>query len=131
MTNTPPAKKNSRVLLVEDDVTCADLAKMVLAPDFEVDTFNNAEDALESLDAGTYAFAIVDINLFGMTGFELLNRVRSNKRHDDLPVVFCSAQHDAATRSLALMAGAASFLAKPYEVDDLRAIVVGLQARQK
>jgi DNA-binding NtrC family response regulator len=59
-----------------------------------------------------------DINMPGMTGLELLPKVREIR--PDVPVVMITAYGDADTRARALQAGAAGFLTKPIDFKLLR-----------
>lgn len=61
----------SKVMLVEDDVSCRVLVKILLEKmGYDVDAFGSAEDALKSND--TYSMILTDYELPGKNGFEVI-----------------------------------------------------------
>ena len=113
-----------RVLLVEDDPGYQELAETILGGMFELTVCSSVEEAMGKLDAGQrYSLIISDINLFGMTGLEMLSRRRQAGVTESSPIVMCSSQSDPATRERVLSMGAAGFIAKPYDFEEVVALV--------
>jgi FixJ family two-component response regulator len=83
----------------------------------DVRPFRSAEDFLNSSLSREVACVITDVNMPGMSGFELQQRLLA--RGSRVPVVFITAFGDPAMRARALRAGACGFLEKPFEDDDL------------
>ena len=104
-----------RILAVEDDPGYQELMEAMLSKEFDLTVCSSVEDALPRLDSGGYHLIIADINLFGMTGFELLARVRRSDALKSCPVMLCSGLFDEDTKRKALDMGAAAFIAKPYQ----------------
>jgi two-component system chemotaxis response regulator CheY len=117
--------KGKRILVVEDDPGFQELITLILSAEFELTLCPSVEDSLPKLDSGSYDLVITDINLFGMTGFEVLARVRRAGLLESCPVVLCSSQFDEDTKRKALDMGAAGFIAKPYQREGLLAMVRG------
>ena len=82
---------------------------------------NSAEDALGKLDDGVRPELIVvlsDINMPGMDGLGLLQEVK--RRHAQLPVIMVTAYGDDERRRAATERGAADFVTKPVDFDNLK-----------
>jgi len=74
----------------------------------------SGEEALQLLDARVhFDLILLDLNLPGVSGWDVLSRARSAPESDDTPVVVFSAHIDAATRERAQALGASGFLLKP------------------
>jgi CheY-like chemotaxis protein len=121
MSGVEPA--NQRVMVIEDDPDYQEFIRKILATAYEVTTHSSVEDALPQLEAGGYRLVVSDINLFGMTGFELLARMGQTGLLKKCPVILCSIQYDATTQEKAVALGASGLIAKPYEAESLLATV--------
>ncbi len=88
---------------------------------YAVESFDSAEEFLASGCAQKAACLIVDIQLPGITGLELQDRlaVADNR----VPIVFVSAQGTQANLEKAMSRGATGFLSKPFRRDDLVRLV--------
>ncbi len=88
---------------------------------YSVESFASAEQFLASGSAREAACLIVDIQLPGITGLELQDRlaVADNR----VPIVFVSAQGTQANREKAISRGATGFLSKPFRRADLVRLV--------
>ncbi|MEK7383265.1 MAG: response regulator [Elusimicrobiota bacterium] len=117
-----------RIMVIEDDPVFQELLTMLLSKEFEATVCASVEESLPRIEAGGYQLVISDINLLGMTGFEILDRMRQSGLLETCPVVLCSSQFDAATKEKALSLGAAGFIAKPYEPEAVLAMVRSLLA---
>ena len=102
-----------RVLLVEDDaaVRLGTVQALQLA-DIEVDAFGCAEDALERLDGDFPGIVVSDVRLPGMTGLELLERVKAVS--SSMPVILVTGHGDIAMAVHAMRLGAYDFVEKPF-----------------
>jgi twitching motility two-component system response regulator PilH len=114
------------ILVVEDEPGYQELMETVLGPKYSITICGNAEDAIAKLDGSRWDLILCDINMLGLTGFEVLSRVKHAGLAETSPVVMCSAQTDATTRESAIRMGAAGFLAKPFAIDNLIKIVESL-----
>jgi len=102
------------VAVVDDDELCRrSIERLLRSAGFRVETFDSAEDFLESCDLGRTACAILDMKLPGMNGLDLQRRLITRPR--PMPIVFVSAHEEAVMRANALRAGAVAFLKKPFD----------------
>jgi CheY-like chemotaxis protein len=117
---------NVLVLVVDDEPDVEALFRQQFRRDlraqrFVMDFANSAADAL-ALVASTIEQSLIlilsDINMPGMTGLEMLPRVREIR--PDVPVIMITAYGDADTRRKALACGATGLLTKPIDFALLR-----------
>ncbi len=88
---------------------------------YAVESFDSAEEFLASGSARKAACLIVDIQLPGITGLELQDRLAD--ADNPVPIVFVSAQGTQANREKAMSRGATGFLSKPFRRDHLVRLV--------
>ncbi len=118
------SSQHSRVLIVDDDAEMRDALGMYFSSQgHECELAANAAVALGIVERQSLDAVICDVRMDGMNGFELLDRVK--RTHPGLPFVFMTGMgriHDAVD---AIKRGAFQYLAKPCDLDELRAIVTG------
>lgn len=117
-----------RILLVEDDTILADaLSRALVQSAYAVDVVNDGAQADRALSLNTHDLVILDIGLPGMTGLEILRRLRARK--STLPVLMLTALDTMADRVRGLDLGADDYLAKPFDLPELEARVRALIRR--
>jgi DNA-binding response OmpR family regulator len=120
----------NRILLVDDDTAFADMVREFLEPEgFAVDTVRDgATAAARELDRQD--LIILDVMLPGMTGFEVLKRIRQKSA---VPVIMLTARGEDIDRIIGLEIGADDYVAKPVNPRELlariRAVLRRLGAR--
>jgi two-component system copper resistance phosphate regulon response regulator CusR len=109
-----------KILYVEDDPEAqAFVSRALRESGFVIDTAGDGESGLELALAGAYDVLILDVKLPGMSGFELLRRLR--RAGVNVPVLFLTAQGEVADRIEGLELGADDYLAKPFALAELLA----------
>ena len=105
------------VLAVDDEPGIRLLLKLDLAEQgFRVVTAAGASEALAAMDANRPDLILLDVVMPGMTGFELLEAIRTRW---DTPAIFLSAKDRDADRREGLAHGADDYVLKPFNSDDL------------
>ena len=106
------------VLIVEDAETCATILEIILS---SIDGLralraSDGEQAWEMLDspAESIRAIVTDLQMPGMDGFELIERVRSDRRHARLPIVVITGITDPKGPERARALGANAVFTKPY-----------------
>jgi CheY-like chemotaxis protein len=103
-----------RILVTDDDPIMREFAAVYLStPTAVVETADCGEVGLEKLAIGNYDIALVDIDMPGINGFEMIERIRANPDFRRLPVVVVTSNEDVASIDRAYRAGATSFVTKP------------------
>jgi FixJ family two-component response regulator len=113
---------NGNVVIIDDDVLVRQaLGDCVESAGYAVDSFDSAENFLASGSARNAACLIVDVQLPGISGLELQEKLAGADNR--VPIIFVSAQATQANRDMAMKHGAAGFLSKPFRRDDLVELV--------
>ena len=108
-----------RLLYVEDEDAIAQMVEEVLSEHYQVDHFDNAEDALKSALRRPYDVMVIGRRLPGMGGTGLVNRLRT--AHINTPILLLTALGAVADRVDGLDGGANDYLVKPFDFDELLA----------
>lgn len=117
----------SRILIVEDEETIADLEKDYLElSGFEVEVANDGETGLEKALNGEYNLFILDLMLPGVDGFEICKKIREEK---NTPIIMVSAKKDDIDKIRGLGLGADDYMTKPFSPSELVARVKAHLAR--
>jgi CheY-like chemotaxis protein len=109
------------ILICEDEAALRELVRVSLGEGF---AFLEASDGLEALElakAHHPDVVVLDLMIPGLSGLDVLARLRAEVNGGKLPIVVISAWGDA--RDEAFAAGADRFVLKPFIPDDLRAVV--------
>ena len=102
------------ILIAEDDASMRrGIGRLLRAAGFDCIEFASAEDLLESAKAQSGACIVTDIHLPGLTGFDLVDRLRALRGR--MPAVFITAYDNPSMRELALRRGNSAYLRKPFE----------------
>jgi len=117
-----------RILLVEDDKILADaLSRALVQSAYAVDVVETGEAADNALAVSAYDLAILDIGLPGLSGLDVLRRLRGRK--SPVPVLLLTAMDTLADRVRGLDLGADDYLTKPFDLPELEARVRALLRR--
>jgi len=108
----------ARILLVEDDSILAEtLSDLLEGEGYDVNVSEDAEKALELTYQNEYELMLLDVNIPGFSGFELLNMLR--KSGNTTPSIFLTSMSDIASLSRGFEVGADDYLKKPFDFDEL------------
>ena len=118
----------TKLLLVEDDELLGDgIRKILIQRGDQVEWVRDGESALACMSGGGQELVLLDLNLPGISGFEILQSIRSDKI--DIPILVLTARGEVADRVRALDFGADDYLIKPFDVDELSARIRALRRR--
>ena len=110
------------ILVVEDDVAVAELIRTVLndVPGWGATIVHKASAAREVFRHVRIEVLVVDVNLPGISGLELLELLRNDPHWDEPPVLLMSARPEQIGIAAAMREGLVTkFLRKPFDVDEL------------
>jgi two-component system OmpR family response regulator len=117
-----------RILLAEDDNLLADaLSRALVQSTYAVDVVGSGDAADNALAHQVYDLVILDIGLPGLSGLDVLRRLRA--RRVRVPVLLLTAMDALADRVQGLDAGADDYLSKPFDLPELEARVRALLRR--
>ena len=126
LAKTPPAAKAERhlpaIFVVDDDQTVREtLRDLLVAHGRTVEAYESGEAFLAAYRSGQRGCLLVDAQLPGMSGLELLQRIKDDRHH--LPAIMITGHGDVAMAVQAMKAGAADFVEKPIGYRELLASV--------
>jgi DNA-binding response OmpR family regulator len=102
------------ILAVDDDPIQREFCSVYLStPTAEVVTADSAEAGLALMDVRTFDMALIDIEMPGMDGVEMVRRIRADGRFADLPIMVVTGREDMVSIDRAYEAGATAFMCKP------------------
>ena len=108
-----------RILIVEDEEKLARFVELELMHEgYEVDKAFDGRSGLEKAEAGDYALILLDIMLPGLSGLELLRRLRRSRQ---TPVIMVTARDQVMDKVTGLDMGADDYITKPFEIEELLA----------
>jgi DNA-binding NtrC family response regulator len=111
-----------RVLIVDDEERMASVVAMALGrAGYECETCTSGEAALAAVDARGADAVVTDWRMPGMDGIELLRRLHVQR--PALPVILITAHGSVPSAVAAMREGAFDYLTKPFDNDELRALV--------
>ena len=113
-----------KILVADDDPALTRTLTWILKEHgYEVTALQGGEHLLEQLEAELYDLLLLDIMMPKVDGLQLLERLKNDPKHKDLPVLMISSMppEEATVRSFGL--GAADFISKPFRVRELLARV--------
>lgn len=109
-----------RILLVEDEEKLCRMLELELQYEgYQVDKALDGRAGLEKALAGGYQLLLLDIMLPGLSGMELLRRLR--KSGDQTPVIMLTARDAVTDKVAGLDAGANDYITKPFAIEELLA----------
>lgn len=112
----------NRILVADDEESMRwVLSKALKKKGFFVDLARDGDEALRLMQANVYDMAILDIKMPGLSGLELLDRVRELK--SDLLVVIMTAEASMKNAVEAMKRGAYDYITKPFDLDVIDAII--------
>lgn len=110
------------IVVVDDDAGMSQAIERLLnAAGYDTRTFDSAEALLADGKAPAAACLVLDVNLPGLSGFELSRRMAESGMRQ--PIIFITAHDEAVARQKAEQAGAFAFFAKPFSGRSLIAAV--------
>ncbi|MBP5655617.1 MAG: response regulator transcription factor [Clostridiales bacterium] len=119
-----------RILIAEDEISTAKALKVIMEKNkFSVDIVHDGDEAWSYVRTGSYEVIILDIMMPGMSGLEVLAKIRENKINT--PVLLLTAKSEVEDKVTGLEAGADDYLAKPFASSELIARVKALGRRSE
>src|SRR6201996_1266531 len=116
-----------RILIVDDDVAlCELLTERLKQDDFVTDVAHDGVRGLDRACSGEHGLGVLDLMLPGMSGIELLRRLR---KQSNVPVLILTAKGEDVERILGLEIGADVYLPKPFNPRELIARIRAILRR--
>lgn len=119
---TLTAKSIQRILVVDDELSVREiLAEGLEAFGFETEMAADADEAMAILEKERFHLLLTDIDMPGRTGIDLMGDAK--KLFPDLDVIMVTGVVDAKTAIRAIREGAADYLTKPFNLEEVQIVV--------
>ena len=121
----PSSSSGKTLLCIEDDPDIAQLIRLAARfAGFDVECASTGDAGWKLLEDGMRpSIVVLDLMLPGLDGLEILRLAREKGDVDDVPFLVLSAMSAREAREQSIHEGAAAFLSKPFEIDDLRSLL--------
>jgi two-component system chemotaxis response regulator CheY len=116
-----------KVLVVDDSSVTRKVIKAAIdVLDLEADEAQDGLEALEKLSRGYQDIGLIllDWNMPGMSGFDVLVELKSNEKYKDIPVMMVTTEGQRSSIIAAVRAGASNYLTKPFSVEQLESKII-------
>jgi two-component system alkaline phosphatase synthesis response regulator PhoP len=121
-----------RIAVVEDDELIRNMIKLNLEKnDYQVKYFPDGESLTEQMAYEPFDLFILDVLLPGISGLEVLEKLKKNHIHALAPVLMLTVQSQVQNKIKALNRGADDYLVKPFNMEELLARVNALIRRSQ
>jgi chemosensory pili system protein ChpA (sensor histidine kinase/response regulator) len=126
-----PAALLPTVMVVDDSLTVRKITGRLLAREgYQVMLAKDGVDALEQLLEARPDVILSDIEMPRMDGFDLVRNIRADKDLKHIPVIMITSRTAEKHRNYAIEIGASNYLGKPYDEDELLALINGYVTRR-
>jgi DNA-binding NarL/FixJ family response regulator len=121
---------SKRLLIVDDDPNLLRaVAACLRGEGYEVDTARSGDEALIHIAQLLPDLIVSDIRMPRMDGYALARQLRNNPRTDLIPVIFLTAKDESSERIAGIRSGVDAYLTKPFEPDELIAVIGNILTR--
>ena len=120
------ASKNSKILLVDDDIEICRYIKTELSDWYRFVICNNGKEALKQLLTDDFDLVVSDVVMPEMDGITLLRNIKGNANISHVPVIMLTSKSEISDRLEGIKLGADAYLAKPFSLEELHLTIDNL-----
>ena len=120
------ASRNSKILLVDDDIEICRYLKSELSDWYRFVICNNGKEALNQLLSGDFDLVVSDVVMPEMDGITLLRNIKGNANISHVPVIMLTSKSEISDRLEGIKLGADAYLAKPFSLEELHLTIDNL-----
>jgi len=116
-------RERARVLVVDDQRLNLNILHGLLKDDYQVMVATSGEQGLKAATTGRPDLILLDINMPGMDGYEVCQRLKQDPVTTKIPIIFITAMSESEDETRGLELGAADYITKPFHAAVVRARV--------
>lgn len=109
----------AKVLVVDDEPVNREIMQEILEADFDVDYAESGQQCIELAQSNKPGLILLDINMPGMSGYEVCQQLKNDESTKSIPVTFVSALDTLAERLAGYEVGGYDYITKPFEPREL------------
>ncbi len=122
---------SQKLLLVEDEEELVKIVQTYFRDEgFDVRIALNGEEGVKTLQTFTPDVIVTDVKMGKMDGFEFFTEVKKLPRGSRIPVIFLTIMDDRASVERAMRLGAAGYMTKPFDVEELHEKIKEVTAKR-
>jgi two-component system sensor histidine kinase/response regulator len=112
----------NKILIIDDMSTHLLLLQTILEEEgYEVTAIDNGKEAMEKIENDqNISLILLDIMMPELDGYQVLDKVKSEDKNENIPVIVVSAKTDSSSIKKALEKGAYDYITKPLNVYDIK-----------
>ena len=107
------------VLIIDDDKTVQRFISKILSEEYSTTCANDGVEGIHAARQGRPDVILLDVEMPGMNGYEVCDALKQDKATEDIPVVFLSSRTSTREKMIGYEVGAADFLSKPCDKEEL------------
>jgi DNA-binding response OmpR family regulator len=127
----PAALESRRLLIIEDNPDVVEYLADCLGEHYRLDFAYNGRAGIECALETVPDLIVSDVMMPEKDGFEVCDTLKNDERTSHIPIVLLTAKADVESRIAGLRRGADAYLAKPFDREELAALLESLLERQK
>ena len=109
-----------KVLIVDDENAIRESLRMILKGDYDVSVAGSGQEALQIIAHNDLSLVLLDVMMPGEDGLQVLEKIRQMSA---IPVIMVTALNSVQSAVRAMKTGAFDYITKPFDVEDIRAVV--------
>lgn len=122
--------REHNVLVVDDEPGMREFLEIMLGKEgYKVRTVSNGNDALQAIQNETFDLAIVDIQMPGLSGIDVLKKTKEISPNTTVIMITAFASHETAIEAMKL--GAYDYITKPFKIDEIKLVINKSLDKQK
>jgi len=122
----------AKVLVVDDEPFNLEIMQEILSSEYDISFANSGPECLESLKVSLPDVILLDINMPGMSGYDVCEEIKKKSATRDIPVTFVSALDTLAERLAGYDVGGDDYITKPFEAKELlKRVHIAIQYRKE
>lgn len=111
----PEQHKSATVLIVDDEPANLHLLSETLTAQYSVIAAKSGEQALKRLESNSVDLILLDVEMPGMDGYQVIREIKNHADTQHIPVIFVTAKTEAEQEVLGLQLGAVDYISKPFQ----------------
>ena len=111
--------ERSRILVVDDEPFNLEIMEEILAEDYDVFYAKSGAECMEKIVDIMPDVVLLDVNMPGMSGYEVCQHIKENPKTTNIPITFVSALDTLAERLAGYEVGGDDYICKPFEAGEL------------